>query len=182
VAGNKTASDDTVEMVLTAIAADRPGLVKQLSDVVVQHSGNWIDSSMARLGGEFAGIVHITVPREQAEPLAADLAKLSADGIAITLRQDARTKAPAGDHVRLELTGVDHPGIVLEVTRALEAHGVSIDELQTNVFPASMTGEAMFSAKAGLVLPAGLSMADLRATLEHIAGDIMVDIELMVSK
>lgn len=180
-AGNETASETTVEMVLTVIARDRPGLVKRISDVVASHNGNWIDSSMARLGGEFAGIVRIAVPHENADALTAGLTSLGADGIDVTLRQDARPSPPDGHHVRLELTGVDHPGIVLEVTRALEAHGVSIDQLQTGVFPASMTGEAMFSAEADLVLPAGLELSALRQTLEHIAGDIMVDIELMAS-
>ena len=34
------------EMVLTVIARDRPGLVKALSEMIAQHGGNWIDSSM----------------------------------------------------------------------------------------------------------------------------------------
>ena len=46
-----------VEMVLTIISKDRPGLVQTLAQVIADHSGNWIDSSMARLGGEFAGIL-----------------------------------------------------------------------------------------------------------------------------
>ena len=177
-ADEKTSSRSVAEMVLTVIASDRPGLVKQLADLVANHGGNWIDSSMARLGGEFAGIVRISVPAANASALETDFADLADAGIAVTLRQDARPEPPAGPHVRLELTGIDQPGIVLQVTRALEALSVSIDELHTGVFPASMTGEAMFSAKADLVLPAGLEVTALREALEHIAGDIMVDIEL----
>jgi glycine cleavage system regulatory protein len=51
-----------VEMVLTIISKDRPGLVQTLAQVIADHSGNWIDSSMARLGGEFAGILRVDVP------------------------------------------------------------------------------------------------------------------------
>jgi glycine cleavage system regulatory protein len=50
-----------VEMVLTIISKDRPGLVQTLAQVIADHSGNWIDSSMARLGGEFAGILRVDV-------------------------------------------------------------------------------------------------------------------------
>ena len=46
-----------VELVLTAIARDRPGIVEALADVVTRHSGNWVDSSMARLGGEVQKVV-----------------------------------------------------------------------------------------------------------------------------
>jgi predicted amino acid-binding ACT domain protein len=50
-----------VEMVLTIISKDRPGLVQTLAQVIADRSGNWIDSSMARLGGEFAGILRVNV-------------------------------------------------------------------------------------------------------------------------
>jgi len=49
-----------VEMILTIISKDRPGLVQTLAKSC-DHSGNWIDSSMARLGGEFAGILRVDV-------------------------------------------------------------------------------------------------------------------------
>ena len=34
-----------VEMVLTIISKDRPGLVQTLAQVIADHAGNWIDSS-----------------------------------------------------------------------------------------------------------------------------------------
>jgi len=182
VADKQTTSRGAAELVLTVIARDRPGLVKRLAGVVARHGGNWIESSMARLGGEFAGILRVAVPPASAAALEEELAGLEADGIAVTLREDVPPPPPAGPHIRLELTGVDHPGIVLEVTRALEALGVSIDELQTGVFPASMTGEAMFQAKADLVVPESIEVDALHDALERIAGDIMVDIELMAAE
>ena len=179
---NETLPDDQAEMVLTAIAKDRPGLVKLLADVIASHGGNWIDSSMARLGGEFAGILRIVIPRGQTAELEAGLARLAEEGIDFIIHRGTSFPAQAGARIRLELTGVDHPGIVLEVSRALAVHSVSIDELQTTVFPASMTGSAMFSAKADLVLPMDLDVAVLRDTLEQIAHDIMIDIELIQTK
>jgi glycine cleavage system regulatory protein len=168
-----------VELVLTAVARDRPGVVEALADVVARHSGNWIDSSMTRLGGEFAGIVRIAVPEGCIGALEQALADLSKEGVDITLHKGAAAlPAPKGHTARLELTGLDHTGIVLEVTRALAHHGVNIDDLETHVFPGSMGGEPMFSAKADVVLPANLDTDDLRDALELIANDIMVEIEL----
>ena len=43
-----------VEMVLTIISKDRPGLVQTLAQVIADHSGNWIDSSMWNCSGETA--------------------------------------------------------------------------------------------------------------------------------
>ena len=52
-------------LVLTVIGTDRPGLVESIAAVVAAHGGNWLESRMARLGGQFAGIVRIEVPRER---------------------------------------------------------------------------------------------------------------------
>lgn len=165
-------------MVLTAIARDRAGVVESLADVIASHSGNWVESSMARLGGEFAGIVMAEVPAESAAKLEDALAALDKEGIDVTVHKAATFAPPSGHHARLELTGIDHTGIVLEITRTLARHGISIDELSTSVSRGSMGAEPMFSAQADIVLPASLGTDELRDTLELIAADIMVDIEL----
>ena len=48
----------------TVIGRDRPGLVQRLASLVADHGGNWLESRMSRLGGEFAGILRLTVPLE----------------------------------------------------------------------------------------------------------------------
>lgn len=168
----------TVNLVLTALAKDRPGVVESLADVIASHSGNWVDSSMARLSGEFAGIVMIEIAEGKAADLESALADLGKEGIEVAFHETASSAPQSGRHARLELTGLDHPGIVLEVTRTLARHNVNIDELSTTVSRGSMGAEPMFSAEADIVLPAELSIDELSDALELIAADIMVDISL----
>jgi len=167
------------KMVLSIIAEDRPGLVQTLSQVVTDHAGNWIDSSMARLGGEFAGIVRVDVPNDNVDAFESALAVLATTGIVVSVRHD-KTGMPAltGRRADLELTGSDHPGIVHEISSALASQNVSIEELKTEIFSGSMSGGKLFSAKARVVFPNGLGVDDLRHHLEKIAEDIMVDIDL----
>lgn len=169
------------EMVLTVIARDRPGLIKALSETIDTHAGNWIDSSMARLGGEFAGIVRIAVPDENASALEAALGSLGDAGIWVTIRRGEPVFVPSiarGRHIRISLTGVDHPGIIHEVSAALAALDVSIDELNSRIFTGSMSGEAMFEANADVVLPAGLDEANVRDRLEELAHDLVVELQV----
>ena len=49
-------------LVLTVIGPDRPGLVESLSRLVGEHGGNWTQSRMAHLAGQFAGILQIALP------------------------------------------------------------------------------------------------------------------------
>lgn len=170
------------EMVLTVIARDRPGLIKALSETIAAHGGNWVDSSMARLGGEFAGILRITAPAGNVTALEAALGGLGDAGIWVTIRRgadeaDAAGAMPArGRHMRITLTGVDHPGIIHEVSATLAALDVSIDELNSRIFTGSMSGEAMFEASADVVLPSGLSETQVRDRLEDIAHDLVVEL------
>lgn len=170
-----------VEMVLTIISNDRPGLVQTLAQVIADHSGNWIDSSMARLGGEFAGILRVDVSERTVASFEKSLAALAEHGIAVTVRRDSVAPRSHGRRVHLNLTGADHPGIVREVSSALARHRVSIDELHTEVRPGSMTGEPLFTAQAIVILPTGLTLDELRTELERIGNDVMVDLALTES-
>lgn len=167
-----------VELVLSVIATDRSGLVQTLAETVALHGGNWIESSMSRLGGEFAGILLVEVPEERLGELEAAFIELGRAGISVIARRTVAPAAPSGREAVLELTGTDQPGIVREISAALARHHASIDELETGVFTASMSGEKLFRAHARIVLPAALSVADLREALEEIAQDIMVEIDI----
>ena len=60
----------TTSLVVTVMGPDRPGIVRLLSDRAQRFGANWAASRLSRLAGEFAGMVHFEVPRENAEALA----------------------------------------------------------------------------------------------------------------
>ncbi len=169
-----------IEMVLTAIGHDRPGLVETLAEAVANHGGSWVDSSMSRLGGEFAGIVRVLISEEKAEKLEAELIELDKDEkISVTVRKNAVAEGQAaGQKASFELLGHDQTGIILKVTQILARHEVNVLDLDTSVTIGSMEGKPMFKATAQLLLPEGLDIATLQSALEEIAHDIMVDIDL----
>ena len=120
----------------------------------------------------------VSVPAKGLDALVADLLALGEHGLHVVVE---RTDQPAEhESVRfsLELLGADHPGIVAEISAALAARGVSIEELTTDVREAPMAGGTIFEARAVLVAPAGVAPDDLRPMLESLAHELMVDIEL----
>jgi len=166
-------------LVLTLIGPDQPGIVEKLSKVLASHGGNWQESSMSRLGGQFAGILIASVDEGAMEPLLAGLQALSADGLRVVAETElCETSARAGRMVRLELLGNDKPGIVREISSALASRGVSVDSLETEVVSGSMSADLLFKAEAVLLVPPSTDLDDLQAVLEAIAADLMVDITL----
>lgn len=168
-----------VTLVITVIGDDRPGLVSALADVVAEHSGSWGRSQLARLAGTFAGIVTVDVPPERADGLRQAIAGLK--GVLDTtvhLAPDPGADAGTeeGDAFHLDLIGNDRPGIVAEITGVLAAQRVSVEDLQTKVVPAPQAGGDLFTARAVLRAPGRTDVPALRAALERLAGELLVDI------
>lgn len=169
----------SASLVVTVIGEDRPGLVSLLSDQAMAFGANWAESRMARLAGQFAGIVHLQVPPENAAALAAALRALEAQGLRVLIARSEEAVAPGSTRrLALDLVGHDRPGIVHEISHALAGHGVSIAELHTALVSGAMSGEALFQARALLVAPAALATDELRRVLEALADDLMVDVNL----
>ena len=166
-------------LVVTVIGADRPGIVRLLSDRAQRFGANWTDSRMARLAGEFAGMVHFEVPRENADALAAALAGLEGSGLRVAIAKseaDQRPGMPRG--VTLELIGDDRPGIVASLTRILAERGVSIDHLHTELLGAGGHAPRRFKVMAHLRVPPGVSGATLRHELDALAVEMQLDVAL----
>lgn len=165
-------------LVLTVIGSDHPGIVSLLSDVAQRYGANWVDSRMASLVGQFAGIVHFEVPDQNAEALANALRGLVSSGLHVAIAIGDSSAAPGAQRiVRLELTGNDRPGIVRDLSGRLAGCGVSIEELYTEVVSAAMSADPLFKVKARLAVPEALSDAELKRELEALATEMMVDFE-----
>jgi glycine cleavage system regulatory protein len=164
--------------VLAVIGKDRPGLVNAVSETVTAGGGNWLDTRMASLAGQFAGILLVTVPTDRADALVVALRKLEAQGLRLIIEKASGEAATTGSTFILDLVGLDRPGIVRDLSRILATQQVSISELETERVAASFSGEAMFKARARLQIPEGLGVEKLRTAIEGLANELMVDLNL----
>ncbi|WXL26351.1 ACT domain-containing protein [Ectopseudomonas mendocina] len=165
-------------LVLTLIARDEPGLVERIALCISNHGGNWLESRMARMAGQFAGIVRIAAPLSSHADLVAALRELEGQGIRVHVAEAGGEPVGARQVIRLELVGNDRPGIVRDITRLLSSHGVNLERLNTEVIPAPMSGELLFQAQALLAVPQSLSLEQLQTHLEGLADELMVELKL----
>ena len=165
-------------LVVTVIGKDRPGLVELVSAVVEEHGGDWVESRMSRLAGEFAGILRVSVPAAQADTLSKALEGLRSEGLRVAVERGVEETVEEGHLIVLELIGSDRPGIVHKISEALAARGVNVEELNTECDGAPWSGDTLFKAMARLRAPRALDLDQLRESLEAIAGDLMVDISI----
>lgn len=169
--------------VMTVIGSDRPGLVEMLADIVAKHGGNWLESRLSRLGGQFAGMLRVQIPAEKSAALSNELKTLSSRGLTVVLQSDVATDEKKNRSTAiLELIGSDRPGIVRQISSALASKGINVEELDTELVSAPMSGETLFKAQALLHIPESCSLSELRGELEKIAQDLFVDVSLQPVK
>ncbi len=167
------------DLVLTLLGPDRPGLVELVAKVIADHGGNWLESRMSHLAGKFAGILRAELPPDRVPAATAALAALESRGLKVIVEVAARAGARAPDqNMDLELVGLDRPGIVREISQLLAGNGVNVEELVTNRGSAPMSGEMLFEARAHVRVPPSTDVAKLRAELERVGSDLLVEVKL----
>jgi glycine cleavage system regulatory protein len=165
-------------LVLTVFAPDKAGQVERVAQCIAEHNGNWLESRMSRLGGQFAGILKVAVPAENYDELVEGLQGLNSHGIRVLIAESGIEPSCTWKPIAMELVGNDRPGIVRDITRLLAEQGVNFERLITDVRPAPMSSEPLFHAEAVLAVPLTLPLEQLQARLENLADDLMVELVL----
>ncbi|PCC98893.1 glycine cleavage system protein R [Halopseudomonas pelagia] len=163
-------------LVLTVMSADKPGLVESIAQVINRHGGNWLESRMARMAGQFAGILRVDIHPDNVEALRVDLDGLTHLGINVQVAVSGQADDPQLTHLHLSLLGNDRPGIVHEVSQILARHGVNVEKLDTECTAAPMSSDLLFKAQADLGIYPQTDLDALRSDLENLADDLMVEL------
>ncbi|EGD53277.1 glycine cleavage system protein R [Gordonia neofelifaecis] len=164
-------------LVLSVIGDDRPGLVSALADAVAAQGGNWERSQLAQLAGKFAGIVVVAVAEDRADGLIGAVTAL--DGlleVAVHAGDGGSPRTSQWSSLTIDVLGNDRPGIVNELSAALNASGVSIEKLTTGTREAPMAGGMLFEARMEVRVPPSADVATIRGDLERIAEELFVEL------
>ncbi len=164
-------------LAVTAIGADRPGIVAAVTRVLVDHACNLEDTSMTILRGHFAMMLVVAAPEGvSAESLEAALAPVvAALGLVAVVRALADPGETPGEAAgwRVSVHGADRPGIVHRVAAVCAEHGANVVDLSTRVV--GPDDRPSYVLLLDLALPSGLAVEALRADLAAAAAELDVD-------
>jgi glycine cleavage system regulatory protein len=164
-------------VVIACLGTDRPGLVERLADLVKAHQGNWLESHLVHLGGQFAGVVRAEIATDRISALQDAAAALRQDGLSLIIHvEDSPPPRTPGRGASFQIVGQDRPGIIRQVSGILARHGANVEELDSRVESAPWTGEPMFHATVRVHLPEHAEVAAIRKELEAVADELMIDI------
>lgn len=169
-------------LVMTLMGQDRVGIVDDVTKIVLQHGGNVDASRMARLGGEFAILMLVSLKEEQADALQTEMSKLREQGYELSIRPTERGYSQKFADWRsfdIKVKGADHEGIIHEITHHLAELGANIESIDTGMEPAPFGGTDLFTMSAVIVAPPELTTDALREELEVVGDQLNVDTEVL---
>ncbi len=168
-------------IVLTLTGSDRVGIVEEITQLLLDLGGNVETSRMARLGGEFAILMLVSMPAEQLATLDQDMEKLRAEGYKLTTCETELSyaqKHPGWLPYQIKVLGADHEGIIHEIAHYLSQRGISIESADTETARAPISGTPLFVMTARVVVPPSLHDQNWQAALGEVGHPLNVDIQV----
>ncbi|KAK4535493.1 hypothetical protein CDCA_CDCA05G1518 [Cyanidium caldarium] len=155
------------EYVLTLVGKDRIGAVHDFTVEVNKHGGNFEESRMVRLGGEFAIMSLLTVADARIQELEQSVQKAFPDyTVACRLTRDTgEHSVEAYRMLQLSVEGPDQKGIVRAVTESLLPFQAHVESMETETVPAPFAGWPLFRMNALVAVPKQVSMEDVDQAL-----------------
>ena len=171
----------TTKLVISALGADRAGIVDELSNIIYTHELNIEDSRMTVLGGEFAILLLVSGEQSALEQLQAKSADIEQTlQMRLLIKPTTESAAPAVNSIpySVEVTAIDHPGIVGNISRFFSSRNINIVNLQTERYAAPHTGSPMFALHMTIGLSADTNIAQLRDAFTEVCDELNLDAEL----
>lgn len=170
-----------LELVITAVGPDRPGIASDFTGQVHAAGANLADTRMVNLRGQFALIALVEGTSAVLDDAKRRLTE-AAPRIGLTIGYS--TPAPKeptpreGVPFRLKTYSMDQPGIVHRITSYLREHGVNVEELVTRLESAPFMGSPVFTMEILMLVPKNLSVKALRQALEDLGDQLNCDVDI----
>ncbi len=167
--------------IMSSVGPDRPGIVAALGEVLLQWGCNIEDSTMTRLGNEFATILLLNVPDTASlEGLKAAFSPIEQRmGMTVVIKpmeeKNITAQAPARPYM-ISVGGHDRTGITYYVSKVLAEHQVNITDLDAHIIEGE--GGPVYIMMIEVNLPETLTPEDLKASLASLEQQLQVEIQL----
>ena len=170
----------TTKLVISALGADRPGIVDELSNIIYKNSLNIEDSRMTVLGGEFAILLLVSGEKESIDAFQTQANDIE-QALQMRLLIKVTTESGPIDNAipyAVEVAALDNPGIVNNIASFFSERDINIVNLQTENYSAPHTGSPMFALHMTIGIPADTNIAQLRDEFMQTCDELNLDAEL----
>jgi glycine cleavage system transcriptional repressor len=160
------------DAVLIASGVDRPGILDELSQFLLEAGGNITDSRSINLRGQFALLLAIRADETTIHRIREGLPTMRDHGIAVDLRSAGKIDATTFPYLFIA-SGTDEAGVLHRISHLLRSVSVNIENMQTSV------GEdESFEIRLTLAVPRETPVTMLREYLTFLCAELKIHGEL----
>jgi glycine cleavage system transcriptional repressor len=171
--------------VITVVGPDSMGIMETIAGAVAELGANIEETRATILGGDFAVIMLVSGNAGSGSKIKELLPRsLEGRGMTVLVRSTQVQRPSRGIPYMIESISLDTPGIVRAATSVLLAQGINIENLESSVAAAPLTGSPMFRMRIVVTLTPGSRLATLKDALSKIAEahDLDIAIRPLVAK
>jgi glycine cleavage system transcriptional repressor len=165
------------QLVLSALGKDKPGIIEEISNSVLNSGCTIIDSRMTVLGGDFALLLQVGGNWSSLAKLENQLQGLE-ERLELTMvsrrasmLEGRKDLLPYG----VDAIALDQPGIVHNLARFFSRRKINIQEMVTSSYAAAHTGTPMFSVHMTVNVPASTHISTLREEFMEFCDELNLD-------
>lgn len=171
-------------MLVTVHGADRPGIIRDVTNALREQNASVSHSKMMCLAAQFVIVMHVECADDKVNDVRTALAGVdtATNGLDVDVRAVVPVAASSPTFAgQVSLTGVDRPGLLYALSDVLSAQGLNIDHLQTeqHIMPTADAPQ-LFTTQCHVCGETAPDMGALRAELQKLESDLGVRCHLKV--
>lgn len=166
-------------LVMTALGADRPGLIRDIVKAVTDVGCAVADCRMTVLGSEFALLLLASGNWNAVAKLESQAASLGKklDIDIVTRRTEERPPRDMIPYV-VDVATLDRPGVLSDIADFFMRHDINIEEMSGWSYAAANTGAEMVSLSLNVSIPADVHVGRLRDEFTDFCDSLNLDATL----
>jgi glycine cleavage system transcriptional repressor len=156
--------------VLVATGSDKPGVMDELSQFLLECGANITESRSVNLYGAFALLLAIDAQPDAMQRIRDGMVTLAERGMDVRLREADLALADSATYpFILTANGTDQAGVLHKLSHLLKALNINIENLETHVHR-----DKSFQIRLALAVPRAIPMAMLRDYLSYLCNELKI--------
>jgi glycine cleavage system transcriptional repressor len=151
-------------LVISALIDNSDEIIRTFSKLPESSGCNIVDSQFKVLGKKLSLMLFLSGNWDAIAKIESMLEKLEQQHQIKILSERTEVESLQGDAMpyAVDVVGIDHPGIIFDITNFMSSNDLRIQEMGSNTYQASQTGAKMFSLHMMVNIPLDTSISAIR--------------------
>ena len=168
------------KLIINAFGPDRPGIVAEISEIILSFNANIENSKMVLLESDFTLLILISIDGEKIDEFKNQLNKI--DDLEVSFKKTLQKTNDQKKYNRYTFTisVADNEGIIYLYSDLFKNNDINIEKMETEIDNAPISGFPMFVLSSILNIPFDLDINIFKKLLKGIAQENNIEYKLEI--